>query len=103
MNNKDLIHVHSAIAELEQLKSDLQSKSKGKKPTKQRLNYLFTKKSGDDIKKLAADSRILQFSESELARAAMIIGLSEIEKALDDDAMQAVGMLHIAKLKAMFQ
>jgi hypothetical protein len=90
-----------SIVEIEDIRA--KEKKKKKKPLKQRLNYLFTKKSSSDIKDIAENPLMEGFSESEIARAAMYIGLSEIQKAIEKDRKHARGLLHISRLKTMFQ
>lgn len=98
--------IHDVIVELKEIRESVEQKKKEgqKKPNKAKLNYLFSKKTSSDIKSLAFNVGFNGVhSESDIARAAMRIGIKALQEALDEDAKRASGLIHIQKLRAMFE
>lgn len=90
-----------SIVELEDIRAGM-IKDKEPKQIKTKLNYLFNQKTQEGIKDLAKLQISEGFSESEIARAAMMIGLKELEKA-GDNGKHLRGLLHISRLRNKFQ
>lgn len=98
--------IHDAIVELKEIKEQVAEKKRQgkKKSVKKRLNYLFSSKSQSDIKALAGQSCFDGLhNESDIARAALRLGLKQLQEALADDPKRASGLIHIQKLRAMFE
>ena len=98
--------IHDVIVELKEIRESVEQKKKEgqKKPNKAKLNYLFSKKTSSDIKSLAFNVGFNGVhSESDIARAAMRIGIKALQEALAEDAKRASGLVHIQKLRAMFE
>ena len=98
--------IHDVIVELKEIRESIEQKKREgkKKPNKSKLNYLFSKKTSSDIKDLAFNIGFDGVhSESDIARAAMRLGIKALQEALEDDAKRASGIIHIQKLRAMFE
>lgn len=105
MNKKDMT-IHDLILEMKEIRARVDSEKKQgkKKPNKSKLNYLFSKKTTLQIKELASNDVFDGVhTESDIARAAMRIGIKAIVDALDNDPKYASGLIHIQKLRAMFE
>ena len=98
--------IHDVIVELKEIRESIEQKKKvgQKKPNKAKLNYLFSKKTSMDIKDLAFNVGFNGVhTESDIARAAMRIGIRAIQEALEDNPKRASGLVHIQKLRGMFE
>lgn len=77
---------------------------KKSKPTMKPLNYRFqsgVKSSIEDLSfNLSSDAH--KWSESEVARAAMYLGLKQLEEVYSNDKKQATGLMHVIKLRLSF-
>ena len=105
MKNKEST-IHDVIVELKEIREAVeQEKKKGKKkPSKAKLNYLFSKKSALDIKEITEKIGFDGIhNESDIARAALRIGIKSLQDAIEDDPKRASGIVHINKLRAMFE
>lgn len=94
-----------AVSDLEEIRRQVEEEKKKKsKKKKRKLHYLFSDKSHDDIVKLSKSQSMNNlFNESEIARAAMYIGLQSIKDAMKDDPKRARGLIHISKLKQIIE
>ena len=90
-----------SIIELEDIRAGM-VKEGTPKQTKTKLNYLFNQKTQDLIRKIASLKIAEGFNESEIARAAMYIGLQELMKASEKDN-HLRGLLHISRIRNKFQ
>jgi hypothetical protein len=90
------------MTEVDRLKAIVKDEiaAKKEKPNKAKLNYLFSPSTSEMIKALAEDGMLGGcHSESDIARAAMHIGLSKIYELLRQDKQKASGIIHIQKLR----
>lgn len=90
-----------SIIELEDIRAGMVEKGTPKQ-AKTKLNYLFNQKTQDLIRKIASLQIAEGFNESEIARAAMYIGLQELLKASEKDK-HLRGLLHISRIRNKFQ
>lgn len=103
--NRTTKQILESIEHLDQLKAELEAKKAEKernKKTARPLNYRFYPTCKDDIKRIT-DRFHGSFNESDVARAAIMIGLQEIERLQSENMQQAKGLLHIQKLKVQLQ
>lgn len=103
MNTKETDDVLAFINELQDAKAELdKAKADGiKKTLKQKLNYLFSPSVKSRVNKLSSSKFTDGFNDSDVARAAMYIGLSQLEEAVKEkDERRVRGLLHLAKLRS---
>jgi len=103
--NKTTEQILDSIQHIEQMKAELEAQKaekQRKKKTAQPLNYRFHPSCKDDIKRVT-DGFHGKFRESDIARAAIMIGLQEIERLQSENMNQAKGVIHIQKLKVQLQ
>lgn len=99
---KQLLEASKAIAHV---RAELEA-SKSKKQPMSALNYRFQSIAKDQIKELSRDLSLgdgKDWSESEVARAAMYLGLKQIREIQDDNKKQAKGLMHIISLRLKFK
>lgn len=95
---KQLLEASKAIG---QVRAELEA-SKSKKQPMTALNYRFQNIAKEQIKNLSRDLSLgdgKNWSESEVARAAMYLGLKQIREVQDEDKKQAKGLMHIIALR----
>lgn len=79
---------------------DIEVNVKQKKEPMEKLNYRFNKSVRSECE---AISEILAcHNQSDVARAAIALGIAQIKKALNDSERQANGLVHIGKLRHDF-
>lgn len=102
MNKKD--DVQTVLDELFALQEEkrVANAEKKKKAEKIRLNYLFGQYTLKRIRKIHAAIGGETFNESDIARAVVDIGISEMLRMIDSgEESQAKGRTHIAKIRTM--
>lgn len=98
---KQLLEASKAIG---QVRAELEAKKLKKQPMSP-LNYRFQNTAKFKIKDLSDSLSIGEgkdWSESEVARAAMYLGLKQIREICDEDKKQAKGLMHIISIRLKF-
>ena len=92
-----------ASEELAKTRESISSKPSKKSPM-EKIHYRFNSQTKNEISELAFNisSKDSKWSESDVARAAMYIGMKQIKEVLDHDKKQANGLMHIIKLRLKF-
>ena len=76
---------------------DIEIKASKKKEPMEKLNYRFNKRVKSECEALS--EMLTGHNQSDVARAAIALGISQIKKALKDGERQANGIVHIGKLR----
>ena len=78
--------------------------NKPKKQPMSSINYRFKQSTKSEIEGLSFDLSNVHrnWSESEVARAAMYLGLKQLREVYDHDKNQANGLMHIIKMRMGF-
>lgn len=97
---KELLEASKKIGDL---RVELESKKKKKQPMGP-LNYRFKKSTKSEIEELSCKLSDVHrnWNESEVARAAMYLGLKQLREVYDHDKKQASGLMHIIKMRIGF-
>lgn len=97
---KQLLEASKAVSDI---KLDLEKKKSKKEPMSP-LNYRYLTSTKKEIEDLSFNlsSPTKKWSESEVARAAMYLGMKQIQEVLDQDKTQANSLMHIIKLRLKF-
>lgn len=92
-----------ASEELAKTRESITSKPAKKSPM-EKIHYRFNSQTKSEISELAFNisSKNSKWSESDVARAAMYIGMKQIKEVLEHDKKQASGLMHIIKLRLKF-
>lgn len=97
---KELLEASKKIGDL---RVELESKKNKKQPMGP-LNYRFKKSTKSEIEDLSCKLSGVHrsWNESEVARAAMYLGLKQLREIYDHDKKQANGLMHIIKMRMGF-
>lgn len=97
MTTETELKLAEAIVLVDELKAEVAAEKMNKKQVMKPLNYRFpsTIKSGIEM---LSDS--MGFSNSDIARSAMFIGLQKLKEAHEYDSKKANGIIQIQKIRA---
>lgn len=76
---------------------DVEIKVKQKKEPMEKLNYRFGKGIQSECEEIA--EMFDAHNQSDIARSAMALGLSELRRVIEDDLTKANGLVHIGKIR----
>lgn len=91
-----------ASAQIESMRAELAASKKSKKDTMKSLNYRFpsSAKTGCEMMAEKVSNADLKWNESDIARAAMYLGLQQLNEVFDRDEKKLNGLMHIIKMRA---
>ena len=93
-----------ASKKISELRVELEQIKKKKEPMCA-LNYRFKKETKTEIEDLALNLSSVnrKWTESDVARAAMYLGIKQIMEVYEHSQKQANGLMHVIKLREKFQ
>lgn len=91
-----------AAAHVEDMRAELSAKKNKKKETMKPLNYRFptSAKSGCEMMADKSESLELNWNESDIARAAIYLGLQQLNEVYERDGKKFNGLMHVIKMRA---
>lgn len=99
MYSEATVELLAAKAQIEELRAELAAKRAMQKPTMETLKVRFPS-SIDSGCEMLADKMDDKWSKSDIARAAIYLGLKQINEVLERDPKKANGLMQVIKLRA---
>jgi|GEM_PF-4968127 len=98
MYSKETEALLEAMAHMEQLKAELAAKKASQRPNMDTLKVRFPSSVHSGCEMLA--DKMDNWNKSDIARAAIYLGLQQLNEVLERDAKKANGLMHIIKIRA---
>lgn len=92
----------AATAQVEEMRAELAAKKRSKKEVMKPINYRFPSsvKSGCEMMAENVADSDFAWNESDIARAAMYLGLQQLNEVYERDNKKLNGLMHVIKMRA---